>query len=244
MTVINRTLDPGSVKPYFLKTKFSIMSVHTAGQRLVYMNAVQKFAEQGINVDIAVLTQSYIRTEQPFVVGQTNIQFPLVVNQTPNGNFITQQLLQLQDSFLVSALGVFLFVPVTGAADVTIPLLSYPNQISFAVAGAAAAAETLYHSYLTLSVNKQVVVPFWDIYRSRLTNQTQQTAALGAASPEDQLSGRDDVFDPVEPNWVIIGSRSSILQIVMPAAIVVAQPLARIVVYMRGLLAQNSTSVN
>lgn len=219
------------------------MSVNTAGERLIYMNARAQLKRQDVPADTAVLTQSYLRTEQPLVVGQTNIIFPLVVNQQPNGNFVTQNLLALQDSFVCSQLGVFLFTP-ANAADTTVPLLSYPNLISFAAAGSAAAAETIYHSYLTLSVNKQVIVPFWDTYRSRLVNQTQQTAAFGPASPEDQLSGRDDVFYPTEPNWVIIGSRSSILTLIMPNQLAAAQANARIVIMMRGVLAQNSTSVN
>jgi hypothetical protein len=220
-----------------------LMGVNTAGQRLIFINAVNKLAEQGVHVSIAVLTQSYIRTEQLMAVGQTNIQFPLVTTQTPNLQSNTQQLIQLQDSFVVSEVGVFLFTP-GSSTDTTVPLLSYPNQISFSTANAAANAETIYHSYLTLSVNKAVIVPFWDVYRSRLTNQTQQTAALGAGSPEDQLSGRDDVFYPTEPNWVIIGSRSNILTLVMPNQFAAVQANSRIVVYMRGCLAQNSTSVN
>lgn len=228
------------------------MGVQTAGQRLIYANAREQLIKQ-MAADTsmeaaqracanAVLTQSYLRTEQPLVVGQTNIIFPLVVNQQPNGNFVTQNLLALQDSFIVSEVGIFLFAPAS-AVDTTVPVLSYPNPFIFGAAPAAA-AETVYHSYLTLSVNKHVIVPFWDTYRSRLTNQTQQTAAVGPASPEDQLSGRDDVFYPTEPNWVIIGSRSSILTMVLPNQLAAALAFARVIVWMRGVLAQNSTSVN
>jgi hypothetical protein len=229
------------------------MGVMTAGERLIYMNAREKLIDQMAEdssrqaaenaVAKAVLTQSYLRTEQPLIVGQTNIQFPLVVNQQPNGNFNTQNLLALQDSFVIAQLGVFLFVPAS-ATDTTVALLSYPNLIQFTVAGAAASAETVYHSYLTLSVNKKVIVPFWDVFRSRLANETQQTAPPGPGSPLDQLSGRDDVLYPTEPNWVIIGSRSSILSLIMPVQIATAQPNARIVILARGVLAQNSTSVN
>src|SRR3974377_178722 len=126
------------------------MGVNTAGQRLVYMNAIQKLAEQGIHVSIAVLTQSYIRSEVLLVTGQTNFQFPIVTSQTPNIQTNTMQLIQLQDSFVVSDVARFLYVP-GSITDTTVPLLSYPNTQSFSVAGAAAAAETVYHSYLPLS---------------------------------------------------------------------------------------------
>ena len=108
------------------------------------------------------------------VVGQTNILFPILVNQSTGGQFNTENRFNLQDAFVTSELGVFLYTP-SSATATNIALLSYPNPTQFA-AGSAAAAETIYHSYLTLSVNKQVLVPFWDVCRCRLTNQTQETA--------------------------------------------------------------------
>lgn len=217
------------------------MGVSTVGQRVVYANAVDMLEKEGIHIDIAILTQGYLRFEQSMVVGQTNIVFPILVNQSTGGQFNTEQRLNLQDAFVTSELGVFLFNP-TSATDTSVALRSYPNPTVFAAN--AAPAETIYHSYLTLAVNKQVIVPFWDVYRSRLTNQTQQTVTpIAAAVVEDQLSGRDDVFYPTEPNWVLIGSRTNILQLVMPNAFATVQANARMVVYCRGCLAQNCTSV-
>jgi hypothetical protein len=215
----------------------------TQGQRIVFANAVNMLAEQQVDINRAVLTQSYLRLEQAMVVGQTNILFPILVNQSTGGQFNTEQRLQLQDSFVVSELGVFLFVPTPAATNTNVALLSYPNTTQFTTALSAPAAETLYHSYLQLAVNKVVLVPAWDVWRSRLINQTQQSVAIIAGSAQDQLSGRDDVFFPTEPNWVLIGSRANILTLVMPNAFSVVTPTARIVVYMRGVLAQNSTSV-
>lgn len=214
----------------------------TAGQRIVYANAVDMLSKEGIHVDIAILTQGYLRFEQPMLTGQTNILFPVLINQSTGGQFNTEQRLNLQDAFVADELGVFIYVP-SSATATNVPLLSYPNTTQLSVAGSAAAAETLYHSYLTLAVNKQVLVPFWDVWRSRLINQTQQSVAIAAGTAQDQLSGRDDVFFPTEPNWVIIGSRSNQLQLVMPNAFAAVTAFARIVVYMRGFLAQNCTSV-
>jgi len=219
-----------------------VAGVTTMGQRVIYANAVDMLAKENIHVDIAILTQGYLRFEQPMVVGQTNILFPILVNQSTGGQFNTENRLNLQDAFVTSELGVFLYVP-SSATATNVPLLSYPNTTQFATAGSAAAAETIYHSYLTLSVNKQVLVPFWDVWRSRLINQTQQAVAIAAGTVQDQLSGRDDVFYPTEPNWVLIGSRSNILQLVMPNAFAAVTPFARLVIYARGCLAQNCTSV-
>jgi hypothetical protein len=216
--------------------------VSTQGQRIIFANAAAMLQAEGIPNAISILTQGYLRLEQPMLVGQTNILFPILVNQSTGGQFNTEQRLNLQDAFVASELGVFLWAP-SSATATNVPLFSYPNTTEFAGAGVAAAAETVYHSYLTLSVNKQVIVPFWDIWRSRLTNQTQQALAIAPGTIQDQLSGKDDVFYPTEPNWVIIGSRSNILTMVMPNALAAVAAFTRYVVYFRGCLAQNCTSV-
>ena len=217
----------------------------TLGQRLIYENAKELLDENGVNVKTAILTQSYLRLEQLMTTTATNTLFPILINAggaNAGAPFPTERRLNLQDSFVASEIGVFLF-PAATAADTTKQLRSYPSFFTF-TAPANTNAQTLYHGYLTLSVNNQVLVPFWDLYRSYLVNQTQNLAALAAASPDDQLSGRDDVFFPTEPNWIIIGSKNNALTLVLPnsfATVLAGSP--RIVIYLRGVLAQNSTSV-
>lgn len=214
------------------------MSVTTAGQRLIFANAVNLLARQGINAQKAILTQSFLRLEVAANTTSTNYTFNTIQGQ--GTVFTTEQRLTLQDSFVAADAGIFWFIPTSTTASNS-PLISWPNPNTFTTTNAASSAETLYNSYLQLSVNKVIVVPQWDIYRSRCVNQTQLTAATN--SPQDQLSGRDDVFFPTEPNWVIIGSRNSIFTIVMPNAFAAIQTNSRIVLYLRGVLAQNSTSV-
>ena len=214
------------------------MGVNTAGQRLIYANAVNSLQRQGISVATAILTQSYLRLEVLANTASNNYTFNTIQG---NGTvYATEQRLTLQDSFVVSECGVFWFIPTaTGASNS--PLISWPNPNTFTTANAASSAESLYNGYVQLAVNKVIVLPQWDIFRSRCVNQTQLTGA--ANSPQDQLSGRDDVFYPTEPNWVVIGSRNSIFTIVMPNAFAAVQANSRIVLYVRGVLAQNSTSV-
>lgn len=216
--------------------------VSTVGQRVIFANAMGMLEGEGLNVEKAVLTQSYIRLEQAMVTGQTNIQFPILVTNSPGGQFNTENRLTLQDAFVLSELAMFLYTP-SSATATNVPLLSYPNTTLFSVAGSAAAAETIYHSYITISVNKQVVVPFWDVWRSRLTNQTQQSVAIAAGTAQDQLSGRDDVFYPTEPNWVLSGGRGNLITLVMPNQFAAVTANSRIVFFGRGVLAQNVTSV-
>jgi len=220
------------------------MGATTYGQRLIFENAKETLREHGVDPNTAVLTQSYLRLEQLCAISVTNILFPVVVNQpSPGatvGAFNTERRLQLQDSFVVSELGVFLWVPSSSTATNS-HLYSYPNF--FAFAANAPLYQQFYHGYLTLSVNNQVIVPFWDIQRSYKVNQTQGLAAVSATVPDDQLDGRDDAFMPTEPNWYLIGSKNNILTMVLQNALTAVTANSRIVIYLRGVLAQNSTSV-
>lgn len=211
---------------------------NTAGQRLIFSNVRQMLWQQGVDATKAVLTQSFLRLEVAATTTSNNYTFSTLQNQ--QAQFNTEQRLTLQDAFVVSDCGIYWFIPSSSTAS-DHPLLSWPNPNIFTTSGAAAAAETLYHSQLQLNVNKQLIVPSWDVYRSRLVNQTQLTAATN--SPVDQLSGRDDVNFPTEPNWVVIGSRNSIFSILMPNNFAAIQANSRIVLFMRGVLAQNCTSV-
>jgi len=218
----------------------------TLGQRLVYENAKDLLHDNGVDVNTAVLTQSYLRLEQLMTITTTNYVFPILVNGG-GGNagapFNSERRLNLQDSFVASELAVYLF-PASSSTDTSHHLYSYPSFFTFTGAGVASSAQQMYHGYLTLSVNNQVIVPFWDIQRSYLVNQTQNTAAIAAGSFDDQLSGRDDVFFPTEPNWILIGSKNNSLTMVLQnafTAVLAGSP--RMVIWLRGVLAQNSTSV-
>lgn len=217
------------------------MGVQTVGQRIIFENAKVTLAQNGIDPKTAILTQSYLRLEQALSVTLTNILFPILVNQQGQGTpqSITERRLQLQDSFVVSEIAVYLWV--SAGSPATTHFYSYPSFFTFAAN--AGPAQALYHSYLTLSVNNQVIVPFWDVWRSYLVNQSQNLAALAAGSPDDQLSGKDDVFYPTEPNWILIGSKNNQLSLVMPNAPATITANTKVVIFMRGVLAQNSTSV-
>ena len=178
------------------------MGVQTVGQRIIFENAKKTLQANGVSPEQAVLTQSYLRLEQPLTTTQTNILFPVLINQQAGGvaQTVTERRLQLQDSFVVSELAVFTWIS----------------------AGSPATTH---------------------VYRSYAIFQTQNLAAIAAASPDDMLSGRDDVFYPTEPNWILIGSKNNVLTLVLPNAPATITANTKIVIYARGVLAQNSTSV-
>ena len=87
-------------------------------------------------------------------------------------------------------------------------------------------------------------MPNWDLFKHYNAPETQQTQALGVASPADQVRGSFDGFYPVEPNIVLIGSKNNVIAINLPAGLATVQANSRIVVIARGITAQNSTVVS
>ena len=156
---------------------------------------------------------------------------------------------QLQDSFVCSEIGVFLANPATSGVNASnFELYSYPNQVGFD-ATSDQAAYTIYNGSMNLTVNQRTIVTNWDLQRHYCANQTQQLLTKAAVSPFnaiDQNNYSQDGYYPVEPNIVLVGSKKNLLQISLPNALasVPASGNARIVFIMRGILAQNSTSVN
>ena len=218
--------------------------------RLVYENAVKICNKAGVPAIASKLTQSFLRLEQLMVLGKTQFQFPILVNNNGPANtlFNTEQRLNQQDSIICSAWGFFFAVPLSGT-DPTMTLLSYPSpQVPFfSLAGAAIAAQTVYNSIFNIAVNNTIILPAWDLFRHYFVPITQNKVGVTAQTifPIDQLDGSGDGFFPVEPNLVWIGSQNIVINLIMPAAFATLQTggFSRMVIYFRGLLAQNSTII-
>jgi hypothetical protein len=222
---------------------------NTVNSRLVYENAKKNLQDAGVSLAAAKLTQSFLRLENQLVVGKTQFAFPVLNNQ-PNFSgtiFPTEQRLNLQDSFVAAMWGIFLSSPAanTAVGRATAILHTYPNATAFPTAGTAAAAETIYNSYFQLSVNNDIILPAWDASRHRLVPQTQNGVGVTAQTifPEDEIDLGSDGFYPVEPNLVFIGSKNSVLTLIMPAALAAVESFETISIIFRGVLAQNSTII-
>ena len=214
------------------------------GQRLVYDNAKNLITNAGLSVGQAVLSQSYIRSEVAMSTSTTSYQIPILVNSTgANTNFATNQLLQLQDAFVVSSIGIFVSIPATSTTT-AFRLYTYPNTTAFSTAGAATALYNLYNGKMSVVVNNRQIVPAWDIYKHLYVPQTQQDV-LAPTTKQDQNDASEYGYYPVEPNIVLVGSKNNVISLELPGAIstLEAGTAPRIVVIMKGILAQNSTSV-
>lgn len=216
------------------------------GQRLVFQNAVAALTRAGIEPGKAVLSQSFLRLEANLVAGVTNYTFDILVNENINPQFATQNKLNLQDAFMVSQMALLLCVPATSAlSDAAFQLHTYPNQVAF-TGGNDVAALAVYNGQLQLTINQRTVLTGWDTSRHLCVNQTQQLVARAAATPFsniDQIDLSKDGFVPVEPNLVLVGSKKNQLQLVLPAGLSAVEANSRVVIIMRGILAQGVTSV-
>lgn len=221
----------------------AIITQNNINEREVFGNAVNAlqnafFDTPGFDARNYKLTQSYLRVEQPIAVGVTQYRFPVLVTESNPQIFNTEKRLNLQDSFVVASVGIFLAAPSSATAANFLPM-TYPNPLVF-TAATAADANTLYNGSLEIKVNNNVLVPDWDIYRHYNRPETQAVAAPPAQA--DENSGIDG-FYPMEPNIVFVGAKNTKLTINLPAGIATIIANSRIVMMFRGILAQNTTVV-
>lgn len=213
--------------------------------RMVYQNAkaaLQK-AFPKLTEDIAQvckLTQSTYRLEQPLVTGQTSFTFPVLANQQVFSN--TEQRLNQQDSALIYSVGVFAGAP-TSATDAAFIPDTYPNPVKYG-ANAIPLNSLWNGSNLKFTVNNDILIPNWDVLKHFNAPETQQTAAIGAGSPQDQFRGSWDGFYPLEPNIVMIGSKNNVINLELAQGLTSVLANSRAIIILRCITAQNSTVVS
>lgn len=230
------------------------------GQRLAFQNAYNAIKAAGMNPASKILSGSYIRTEAPLTTSATSYKFDLLTTENSQpAIYATQNKLNQQDVFVVSNIFVGLFCPVTAnGTDGT--LMTYPKiGLETGAAGNHTAAQALatmylYNGFLSLNVNQTTVIPSWDLFKHLLIPDTQLNAtttgvATGAPTAPmhntfDAINGSEHGFYPVEPNIVISGSKKNNLTVNLPAAITAVGTNARLVIIMRGILAQNASAIN
>ena len=191
-------------------------------------------------------SQHEVRLEVELNTTSARVAFAVTANQSNSTNVIfnTENRLALQDTLVVSEYGIFVGQP-SSRTDTTWVLNTYGNTQVFAAADAAALDSTFYsHGHLETRVNNDVIIPYRGLFNHWYKPQTQQTAALGPASPKDQLRGAEDGCITQEGNLMLVGSKNYIPEIVLPTAMASAAAFMRCVLLYRGVLAQNSTVIN
>lgn len=221
--------------------------MNSLGSRLAYDKAKKAINNAGFSASQAVLSQGYLRMEVALSTTKTTYQFPILQNDNTNGSaFNTENRLALQDAFYVSSLALFFCKP-SSSTDTTFQLVSYPNASIFSTANCASSLFTWYNSSLQLIVNNRQIIPSYDLYRHYSVPQQQTTANADYTSSgiayKDQQSGADSGFYPVEPGWVLVGSKNNTLSVNLPSSMTAVETNSRAVIIVRGHLAQNVTPV-
>lgn len=197
-------------------------------------------------VESLKLTQGEIRMEVELSATQNIFTFGVTPNQANTNNvvFPTERRLPLQDSICGTEMMLQVCKPSSRTAT-DFQLRSYGNTVDFSAAAAAALNSTFYgNGNFTFKVNNDVLVPYRGLQNWYYAPQTQETAALGAGSPNDQFRGAEDASVTLEPNLVFIGSKNNIPQIELPGNLATVDAGTRVVITIRGPYAQNSTVVN
>jgi len=221
--------------------------MNSLGSRMAYDKAKQAINNAGFSAGQAVLSQGYLRLEVALSINKTTYQFPILQNDNTNGAaFNTENRLALQDAFYVSSLALFFCKPSTSTA-VDFQLCTYPNTSVFSAANTASSLYNWYNSSLQLIVNNRQIIPSYDLYRHYQVPQTQEATAVGytgsTIKQKDQQVGADSSFYPVEPGWVLVGSKNNTLSVNLPSSMTAVETNSRAVIIVRGHLAQNVTSV-
>lgn len=192
------------------------------------------------------LSQSEIRLEVELNITSNSFTFGVTPNQANSTNvvFNTEQRLNLQDSLIGAEYGIYVGQPSSREAT-NWTLQTYGNTQVFAAADAAALDSTFYsNGFFQMKVNNDVIIPYRGLFNHWYIPQTQQTAALGAASPKTMIRGAEDGMITQEPNILLIGSKNYVPQVVLPSNLASAAAFLRCVLVVRGVLAQNSTVIN
>lgn len=197
-------------------------------------------------VESRKLSQSELVLEVELNTNNNSFFFGVTPNQANSTGvqFNTETRLNLQDSLIANEYGILVGQP-SSRTDTTWEAKTYGSQPTFAAADAAALNSTFYsHGKFQLNCNNDVIIPQRQLFNHWYRPQTQQTAAFGAGSPQDQIRGAEDGMVTLEGNILIIGSKNYIPQIVLPANLASAAAFLRTRLVFRGVLAQNSTVVN
>lgn len=203
--------------------------------------------QKGYTVDHAKLTQSYLRVEIPMTTTDSQYAVPLIDNQgTANVTRRTERKVKLQDMFVVGEIGVFAMAA-SGATATNVKWYTYENPIVFTGSNVASSLLQLWNGYLNFLIDGVNVLPSWDIARHYKVQRTQQGSNLyytsSAISVLDSIDGSDDGWVPCEPNLVINGAGNWQVSINLPGAMTAVLANSYFLVWMRGVLAQNVTTV-
>jgi hypothetical protein len=216
------------------------------GSRMAYDKAKEAINRAGFSGGQAVLSQGFLRLEVALSTTKTLYQFSILQNDTTNTATNTEVRLNLQDAFYVSGMGLYFAKP-SSSTDTSFQLCTYPNASIFSTANTASSLFNWYNSSLSLTCNNRQIVPNYPLYAHYDVPQQQTTAnadyTTSAINYKDQQRGVLSAVAPIEPGWVLVGSKNNVLQVTLPQSMTAVETNSRAVIIFFGHLAQNVTPV-
>lgn len=208
----------------------------------------------------AIITQSYLRSEiQLGTTATSQFAFNILSNQgTPNS---TERRLQITDRFAVTALSVMMYTTAATSSVATATsrsqakLLTWNSPAVFTTANALT-LESVYNGYLRMVIDGTTYVDSIDckrFYRAPISQQGTivstgtATASTFPTTQADSYVNTHESFCQVTPAVVLNGAGRNEVTISTPEATALS-PSASInnylVLYMRGWLIQNASTLN
>lgn len=216
------------------------------GSRMAYEKAKEAINRAGFSGGQAVLSQGFLRLEVALSTTKTLYQFSILQNDTTNTATNTEVRLQLQDAFYVSGMGLYFAKP-SSSTDTSFQLCTYPNASIFSTANTASSLYNWYNSSLSLTCNNRQIVPNYPLYAHYDVPQQQTTTnadyTTSSINYKDQQRGVFSAVAPIEPGWVLVGSKNNVLQVTLPQSMTAVETNSRAVIIFFGHLAQNVTPV-
>ena len=219
--------------------------------RQVYENAVSLLANY-LGITPSEVIRQYrpgpasIRGEVPMSTSTTSYTIPIRTTDSGASTFSTNVLVQQQDIFVASEIGIFVAKP-SSATDTTFSLLSYPDPVTFSNSNTATSLNSLYNGFARVTINNETAIANWDLFKHRVAPITQAASnadyTTSGITTVPSIDGSSMGFHPIEPNLVLSGAANIQFQLNLPAAIAAIETNSRIVVVQRGILLQNATSV-
>ena len=221
--------------------------------RLVYENAKNAIAsiknpQTGLpmySLADAKLTQSYLRSDVFLSTTLASYRFPIKTNDVFNGQaqMADEQRLQLQDMFIVSSVALRIAIAANGTNSFR--TFTFPDASVFTTG--ATSLYTLYNGKLAVTINNNTIVPAWDVLK-HLDIPIQQAVANAYFTASGQvLLSSDEAsnqgFYPCEPNWILSGGANIDVELNLPSAPGTLDASTRAILMLRGVLAQNVTTV-
>lgn len=192
------------------------------------------------------LSPSTVRLEVELNSTNNTFKFGLTEKQNNSNNvqFSTEQRLNQQDTLIVSQYAVYVAQTTGEPDDTDFQLRTYGNFVDFGATNGAVLNRQFYcQGNYNIMVGGDVLIPYRPLKHHLLVPRTQQTAALGAGSPNDEFIGSEDGYITQEANLLLIGNKGYIPQLSFPSNLpfATAEPGIRAILMYDGILAQNST---